>query len=649
MTDNLPAVNIATASHSDLIKLCEVNEDNYENIKVISDLDEYLKKFDYCPIGNSMLQNYKITDNLTPERSYRDTLVNLHGTIQAIKDYELKDKENKLELKKHQIKINQLMKKLEKETDDDEKALLGIDIEKIKLKVERIEDARKMSYPVLKDALERGLFFRMRLEQLEKQGLNPNFEEAEEEYHKKKVLFDARLEQISKIMGFSSSNVLEMAHRYNVDLTKMLPGDAVRYLSQVDCKIDATQDSKMLEIASTIIDNVRPGIMVAVAKRADDGKMATNLQSLVYPFSKKPIFEYVFGENIDVARNKLIQKAILLNAEYIFFLDDDIVLQRNDLQKLYEAQADVISGCYFQKHFMPLIPVFQNRREDGTHYVPNIDGDRVIDLNWMCGMGCMLIKTDALKKINPPYFVMLRNNNGAITVGEDCYFIQKCVEAGLSIKLHTGVKAGHLHSDEKTGQKILYSYYEPKVTAFGFANTEEEQQVFKEIDNYSHNYKNFDIYAVADDGEKSDQTDVQMFNKIVLSNNVELPLYIRSCAKLEKDFLLDMVETFRRTFFDRCGVVVDKSRNAILFSKNIYQLLNDNLLNENYQTLDYAIEEFLTACNTIGRLTECNMKLGNDYQIKQNNADHELLSSRKDYLEKQFRTRGTFEDYFPKK
>jgi hypothetical protein len=60
-------------------------------------------------IGNSMLQNYKITDNLTPERSYRDTLVNLHGTIQALKEYQQNEEERKLDIKKYQIKINQFI------------------------------------------------------------------------------------------------------------------------------------------------------------------------------------------------------------------------------------------------------------------------------------------------------------------------------------------------------------------------------------------------------------------------------------------------------------------------------------------------------------------------------------------------------------
>lgn len=651
MTENLPSVNIANASMNELINICEVNRDNISKIKIIDDLDEYLKKFDYCPIGNSMLQNYKITENLTPERSYRDTLVNLHGTIQAIKDYELKDKENELEIKKLNLKINQLIKQIEKETDDDEKAMLGIDIEKIKLKIARMEDARKMSYPVLKDALERGLFFKLRLEQIEKQGLNPDFEEAEKEFHKKKVLSDARAEQISKIYGFSSANIIEMAERYDVDLTKVLPGDAVQYLANLmnpEFKLDPAQDPKMISIANTVIDHVRPGVMVAIAKRADDGIMVTDIKNLFYPFSKKPIFEHVFGENIDVARNKLVQKALLMNAEYIFFIDDDILLQRDDLLKLYEANVDVISGCYFQKHIVPLVPVFQNRRQDGSHYVPNIDGDRIIDLNWMSGMGCMLIKTDALKKIKPPYFTLLRNNQGGIAVGEDCYFIQKCIDAGLSVKLHTGVKAGHVHVDEKTGKKILYSYYEPRVTVFGLTRNEDEQKVFKEINSYSTTYKKYDLFLISDDGEKSKETDITSFNKLVAEAPSELFLYVKNCAKLEKDFILNMVETFRRTFFDRYGVVTDTSNNAILFSKSIYTMLNDNLLNENYESLQYALKEFLIACNTIGRVATCNLTLGDSEKVIENKKDEELLASRNEYLERQFRTKGTFDDYFPK-
>ena len=645
---NLPSVstNLADASMKDLIQATEVNHDNIDKIKVIDDLDEYLKKFDYCPIGNSNLQNYKITDNLTPERSYRDTLVNLHGTIQAIKEYETSDKERKLDIRKYNIKKNQLLKKIEKETDDDEKSLLSIEIERLDLKINKIEDARKMSYPVLKDALERALFFKLRAEQLEKQGLR-DFEESELEYQRKKVIQDARIEQVSRILGINNVGIVEMADRYSADLRQALPGDAVKFLANPEFKADPKQDPKMQQIAEVVLDHVRPGIMVAIPKREDDKKLATDIHNgLYFPFSKKPAFEFVFGENIEVARNMLVQRAILMDAEYLLFIDEDIVLSRDAILKLYDAQADVISGCYFQKFHRPLIPVFQNRKPDGTHYVPNIDGDRVIDLNWMSGCGILLIKTDVFKKIKPPYFQMLRNNQGGIAVGEDCFFIQKCVEAGLSVKLHTGVKCGHV--DFKTNE--VFEYYEPTTTVFGITKAEQDKALFNEIKDYTPSYKNYEVYVLDDDGREDKETDVVAFNKFVMQAKSELFIYVKNHAKLERDFILTMVEKFRRTFLDKAGVVIDKANNAMLFSKSMWSMLNDNLLNEQYETLSYAIEEFKIASNKLGRLVETdNMYLGLSKDITTNEHDQNLLESRRRYLEREFETKGTFSEYFPKK
>ena len=56
------------------------------------------------------------------------------------------------------------------------------------------------------------------------------------------------------------------------------------------------------------------------------------------------LFESVRGYDVATARNKIAQKAIDLETDYVFMVDNDVVLPKNALTCLIEDGKDVCIG-----------------------------------------------------------------------------------------------------------------------------------------------------------------------------------------------------------------------------------------------------------------------------------------------------------------
>lgn len=175
---------------------------------------------------------------------------------------------------------------------------------------------------------------------------------------------------------------------------------------------------------------------------------------------------------IGVARNYVAEQALRLssNPEYIFFLGDDMIVSWNSLIILYEAMStgkwDILCGLYYMKGEPP-VSIMGRKDTVGklvpyTHYIPG----EIVNVDWT-GLDFTLIKTDVFKKLSSPYFktgpsVFVKDGKftddkpitedsvGIVSHTEDIWFYDKCIEAGLKIGVHTGVRIAHLNT--KTGE-----------------------------------------------------------------------------------------------------------------------------------------------------------------------------------------------------
>ena len=76
------------------------------------------------------------------------------------------------------------------------------------------------------------------------------------------------------------------------------------------------------------------------------------------------------GYNTSENRNWIAAKAINNGCDYLFFVDDDMILPKEALERLLEANKDIIGGVYLTKYEVQapvykLLPDRKSKKDEG--------------------------------------------------------------------------------------------------------------------------------------------------------------------------------------------------------------------------------------------------------------------------------------------
>lgn len=145
-------------------------------------------------------------------------------------------------------------------------------------------------------------------------------------------------------------------------------------------------------------------------------------------------FVAVEGYSVDTSRNMIVKEAKNQNADYILWVDSDMILPEDALIKLLSHGGDIVSGAYAFKDLKSQdIIAFSvdNKR------IAVSEADGLTEVGGI-GFGCCLTKTDIFDRLDFPYFVFGED------YGEDIYFCRKARAAGYKIYLDPDVKCGHI-------------------------------------------------------------------------------------------------------------------------------------------------------------------------------------------------------------
>lgn len=147
--------------------------------------------------------------------------------------------------------------------------------------------------------------------------------------------------------------------------------------------------------------------------------------------------------SIDRMRNQTAKLALEHGHDYVLFIDDDVLIQPNDFDKLLAADKDIIAGTTYIRGY-PYHPMYFKFREDSdNHFVDNYkelaDEDGLIALDAV-GFSFCLIKTSLLRKLQVPFFVTGERHT------EDVYFckIAKIQVPDVTIFGHAKVQTAHI-------------------------------------------------------------------------------------------------------------------------------------------------------------------------------------------------------------
>lgn len=183
------------------------------------------------------------------------------------------------------------------------------------------------------------------------------------------------------------------------------------------------------------------------------------LIALGNPINTHVQFRGLKGKEVGHARNVLARQAAFdLGADYVFFVDDDVIIPSDALNRLLSHQKDICAGVYYSKSPVP-DPLIFTTIGGGAYRDWNVgefigDDIRITGV----GMGCTLIKTDVFRKVSEPWFETSKRlaiEDGVLTKyssTEDIPFCEKAVEAGFRIYVDTAVQCKHY--DKKNDSMI---------------------------------------------------------------------------------------------------------------------------------------------------------------------------------------------------
>ena len=193
---------------------------------------------------------------------------------------------------------------------------------------------------------------------------------------------------------------------------------------------------------------------------------------LIQPFGVQLRYAVLEGKPVDVARNQLIGYALTEGFKHMLFVDDDTALPYDALQQLLHTSRQghpVVSGIVTQKFMRRPITMIASQDGDIIR-VPNTSpADELVDVNWITGMACLLIDMDAIRDLlvsDPvlPPCVMGRREDGEILFGEDFWFSQRVLQAGIPIVADRAVQC--LHVEMKTGNYWCHPDFQPDLNRY---------------------------------------------------------------------------------------------------------------------------------------------------------------------------------------
>jgi hypothetical protein len=145
--------------------------------------------------------------------------------------------------------------------------------------------------------------------------------------------------------------------------------------------------------------------------------------------------------SIDRMRNMAAEQSLRWEADYLLFLDDDVIVPFTGLANLLDADRDIVAGDVLIRGY-PFEHMIFDYTEDKKKMLPIRTPEEPLGV-YDCdavGFSFCLIKTAVLNKCPKPYFVTGPRNT------EDIYFCIKSrlADPSISIACDTRVKCGHI-------------------------------------------------------------------------------------------------------------------------------------------------------------------------------------------------------------
>ena len=186
-----------------------------------------------------------------------------------------------------------------------------------------------------------------------------------------------------------------------------------------------------------------------------------SIYNLDVPDDVETTLRIIHAYNVADGRNSLADMMMNEGFDYIFFVDNDVILPKNALVDLYNMNWYFSVGTYPRKEEQtltspdPFTTLYYHSDKNKEVYCPFFLPKSQLKRGYItqvdcCGLGCALIRRDLFEKIEKPWFFFahegepIATNTGEYCIGEDMWFCRKVIRANMQIWAHGSVLCGHL-------------------------------------------------------------------------------------------------------------------------------------------------------------------------------------------------------------
>lgn len=201
------------------------------------------------------------------------------------------------------------------------------------------------------------------------------------------------------------------------------------------------------------------------------------------------------------ARNSIVDAAMGVNADYLFFLDDDMIVNIHGeqgpsdsyklLQHLIDLDRDIVGALYFQRqgNCSPVAMVATS--EKGYRFLRPDELDTAPQRVDVVGGGAMLINMRVFDKLHRPYF----RPESETDLGTDVQICRNAIAAGYEVWLDPTVELGHLRQEREivtsaTRSRFMTDYIPGEIKR-QFVSASVYEDLFKDASEYT-GYKSYE-------------------------------------------------------------------------------------------------------------------------------------------------------------
>jgi len=185
------------------------------------------------------------------------------------------------------------------------------------------------------------------------------------------------------------------------------------------------------------------------------------LKRLACPINTQVVFMYTSGMMGTSGRDTMAKECVKMGIQFVYFADDDVMPPSDVLYKMMrhmqmDPSIGLITGVYTNKY--PPVHPHIYKEPGGAHYwdfsLSPYDPPEDI---WGCGAGCLMVRGEALQKMNEPYWSESAANTGTdgiAILGHDLHFCQQVRDVGYRVVMDGSIQCDHFSVDDKVYYRL---------------------------------------------------------------------------------------------------------------------------------------------------------------------------------------------------